>query len=217
MEHDITFPEIFSVYKTDQIAVKAVIDILHDGVKKGHATDINKVWTQILTLILEDPHHDAITKPAPTSKSLYGFNHIDTSNGDPTKQEVKKWCNIAKINHIHQVTGCYIVYAACQTRYALSSKNTWCEQDGAFNMNMFYVAIMDLFEQYPDNEWAIETLHWWNQQIFGNAKGCTIITAEKQEHVPESSIRKAAAAHAAHACAKALALALKAESSTDDP
>ncbi len=28
MERDITFPEIFSVYKTDQIAVKAVIDIV---------------------------------------------------------------------------------------------------------------------------------------------------------------------------------------------
>ncbi len=28
MEHDITFPKIFSVYKTDQIAVKAVINIV---------------------------------------------------------------------------------------------------------------------------------------------------------------------------------------------
>ncbi|KAK0438868.1 uncharacterized protein EV420DRAFT_1486520 [Desarmillaria tabescens] len=283
MECNITFPDIFSVYKTEQIAVKSLIDLLHDGIKEGRATDTNKVWTQILTLMLKDPRTDTITKPAPTSKSSYGFNHIDTgqllcpqvylesfdeeynlllslsdsqievntsywpsfmydqamwtpedeeigltrgylllrvflhifcSNRDPTKQEDKKRCNIAKINRMHQVTGHHIVYAACQTRYVLSSKTAWCEQDGTFNMNTFYVAIVDLFEQYPDDEWVTATLGWWNEQIFGDAEGCTITEAEKQEHASESSVGKIAAAHAARARAEALAMA--AESSADD-
>ncbi|SJL13005.1 uncharacterized protein ARMOST_16441 [Armillaria ostoyae] len=361
MERDVTFLDVFGVYKTEQTAVKAIVDSLHEGVKEGRATDTNKVWTHILTLMLKDPRNDAIAKPAPTSKSFYGFNHIDTGrllcpqvyfegfdedfllslsdgrievnasywpsfmydqamwtpkdeeigltrgylllrvlfllsfvsehtnpvsqgtatvvilslaitsggkdrswnmvvlrmevlkisqlgnwlegtsfyspftvpllllcsvissnlicdNGDPTKQEGKKRRNIAKINRMHQVTGRHIAYAACQTRYALSSKTAWCEQDGAFNMNTFYVAIVDLFEQYPDDEWVTATLGWWNEQVFGNAKGCMVTEAEKQEHAPESSVGKITAARAARARARAeaLALVLEAESSGDD-
>ncbi|KAK0421768.1 hypothetical protein EV421DRAFT_1915392 [Armillaria borealis] len=78
MEHDITFLDVFGVYKTEQTAVKAIVDSLHEGVKEGCAMDTNKVWMHILTLMLKDPCNDAITKPAPTSKSSHGFNHIDT-------------------------------------------------------------------------------------------------------------------------------------------
>ncbi|KAK0442554.1 hypothetical protein EV421DRAFT_1903980 [Armillaria borealis] len=264
MEHDVTFLDVFGVYKTKQTAVKAIIDSLHEGIKEGHATDTNKVWTHILTLMLKDPCNDTIAKPAPTSKSSYGFNHIDTgqllcpqvhfeafdedlllslsdamwtlkdeeirltrgylllrvflhilcNNGNPTKQESKKQYNIAKINRMHQVTGCHIAYAACQTRYVLSSKTAWCEQDSAFNMNTFYIAIVDLFKQYPNDEWVTVMLGWWNEQVFGNAKGCMVTEVEKQEHAPESSVGKITAAHAAHAHAHAEALV--AESSADD-
>ncbi len=32
-------------------------------------------------------------------------------------------------------------------------------------MNKFYVAIVDLFEQYPDDEWVTATLGWWNEYV----------------------------------------------------
>lgn len=51
---------------------------MHEGAKEARATDTNKVWRDILTLCLEDPRNDTITKPKPIAKSSYGFNHPDT-------------------------------------------------------------------------------------------------------------------------------------------
>ncbi len=53
-----------------------------------------------------------------------------------------------------------------KAQYALSSKDTWCRVDGAFQMDVFYDVIVDLFEKYPDNEWVVDTLSWWNDYIF---------------------------------------------------
>lgn len=32
-------------------------------------------------------------------------------------------------------------------------------------MEAFYLAIVDLFEDYPDNKWAVKTLAWWNEYV----------------------------------------------------
>ncbi|SJL06847.1 uncharacterized protein ARMOST_10189 [Armillaria ostoyae] len=285
LQCDITYPQIFSVYKTDQIKVKAVIHKMHEGVKEAQATDTNKVWREILTLILENPRTDTITMPKPIAKTSYGFNYINTgcllcpqiylsdfnanprflqkladgkvevmasywpsflycqklhkpndiesglmrgylllqvfqhifcSTEDPTKQGGTKCRNVAKINRMHKITGHHIAYAACQTRYALCAKDSWTKRDGAFDMDAFYMAIINLFEEYPDDKWATATLAWWNEQVFSDAEGCVITTAEKQTHPPDSSVAQMAAARAA--CAKAhaeAAAAVAADTNTE--
>ncbi|KAK0432005.1 hypothetical protein EV421DRAFT_1742615 [Armillaria borealis] len=258
------------VYKTDQIGVKVVIHKMHKGAKEAQATDTNKVWHEILTLILENPQTDTITMPKPITKISYSFNYIDTghllcpqiylsnfnanpwflqkladgkvevmasywpsflycqklhklnniesgllrgylllwvfqhifcSTGDLTKQGGMKCHNVAKINRMHKITGHHIAYAACQ--------DSWTKHDGAFDMDTFYMAIIDLFEEYPDNKWATATLAWWNEyiQVFSDAEGHMITTAEKQTHPPDSSVAQMAAARAAHVKAHAEAAA----------
>ncbi|KAK0488043.1 hypothetical protein EDD18DRAFT_1081952 [Armillaria luteobubalina] len=73
--------------------------------------------------------------------------------------------SIAKINGIQLVSGCQIAYAACQACYVLSSKDGWTEQDGAFDMMTFYNSIVALFESFPDDEWCLHTLAWWNKYV----------------------------------------------------
>ncbi|KAK0421767.1 hypothetical protein EV421DRAFT_1915391 [Armillaria borealis] len=58
-------------------------------------------------------------------------------------------------------------------------------------MNTFYIAIVDLFKQYTDDEWVTATLAWWNESLV--------------------TLKDIAAAGA-----EALALALEADSSGDD-
>ncbi|KAK0477744.1 hypothetical protein EDD18DRAFT_1114540 [Armillaria luteobubalina] len=266
----ITFPQIFSVYKTDQIAVKVVIHEMHEGAKEAHTTDTNKVWHEILTFILENPWTDVISMPKPHMVSttlilavscapqmylsdfnanpqflqkladgkvkvmasywpsfLYSqelhkldniesglmkgnllsqvFKHIFCSTRDPTKQGGTKHCNVARINQMHKITGHHIAYATCQTRYALCAKDSWTKHDGTFDMDTFYVAIVNLFEEYPEDEWAKATLGWWNEEVFSDAEGRVITNTEKQTHPPKSSVAQMAAARAAHvkACAEA--------------
>ncbi|KAK0438852.1 uncharacterized protein EV420DRAFT_1651270 [Desarmillaria tabescens] len=135
------------------------------------------------------------------------FLHIFCSNGDPMKQEGPKRGSIAKINGICLVTGCMIAYAACQGCYALSSKDGWTEQDGAFDMTAFYDSIVALFESHPDDEWMVETLAWWNEQIFGDENGRTDVDKTQDAHPPDSTVAKMAARHEAWAKAQAEAAA----------
>lgn len=41
---------------------------------------------------------------------------------------------------------------------------TWDIIDGLFDIPAFYYAIVELFED-PEDEWAKETLEWWNQYV----------------------------------------------------
>ncbi|KAK0492152.1 hypothetical protein EDD18DRAFT_1358217 [Armillaria luteobubalina] len=66
-------------------------------------------------------------------------------------------------------------------------------------MGTFYVAIVDLFEEYPEDKWAKATLGWWNEEVFSDAEGRVITNSEKQTHPPESSVAQMAAARAARA------------------
>ncbi|KAK0463159.1 uncharacterized protein EV420DRAFT_1639258 [Desarmillaria tabescens] len=109
---------------------------------------------------------------------LHVYLHIFCSNGDPTKQ---------------------IAYVACQGHYALSSKDGWTEQDGAFDLPVFYNSIVDLFESHPDDEWALETLTWWNEQVFGDPNGCTDTDKSEDIHPPESTVVRMAARREARA------------------
>ncbi|KAK0493655.1 hypothetical protein EDD18DRAFT_1108023 [Armillaria luteobubalina] len=245
LQCNITFPQIFSVYKTDQIAVKVVIHEMHEGAKEAHATDANKHaktsygFNYIDTGCLLCPQmylSDFNANPQFLQKLADGkvkvmasywpsflysqelhkldniesglmkgnllsqvFKHIFCSTGDPTKQGGTKHCNVARINQMHKITGHHIAYATCQMRYALCAKDSWTKHDGAFNMDTFYVAIVNLFEEYPEDEWAKATLGWWNEEVFSDAEGCVITNTEKQTHPPKSSVAQMVAARAAHA------------------
>jgi hypothetical protein len=49
-----------------------------------------------------------------------------------------------------------------ETRIALRGKG-WTVDDGAFEYGVFYQNIVRMFESDPDDEWAKETLDWWNE------------------------------------------------------
>ena len=49
-----------------------------------------------------------------------------------------------------------------QTRIMLHGKG-WTIDDGAFEYVTFYQNIVRMFESDPDDEWARETLEWWNE------------------------------------------------------
>ncbi|SJL01352.1 uncharacterized protein ARMOST_04672 [Armillaria ostoyae] len=69
--------------------------------------------------------------------------------------------------------------------------------DGTFDMSIFYDSIVSLFESYPNDEWALDTLAWWNEQIFGDPDGCTDTDKTQDAHPPDSTIAKMAAHHEA--------------------
>jgi hypothetical protein len=48
-------------------------------------------------------------------------------------------------------------YLKC--RHVLNAKELWSTQDGSFHADTFFRNILDLFD---DQEWAEETLKWWN-------------------------------------------------------
>ncbi|SJL13965.1 uncharacterized protein ARMOST_17417 [Armillaria ostoyae] len=131
------------------------------------------------------------------------YLHIFCSNGDPTKQGGPKRGSITKIHGISVITGRQIAYAACQVHYALSSKDGWTEQDGAFDLPLFYKSIVDLFESHPDDEWALETLAWWNEQVYGDPNGRTDTDKPDDSHPPDSTVARMAARRDARAKARA--------------
>ncbi|KAG6839305.1 hypothetical protein C0991_004023, partial [Blastosporella zonata] len=71
-------------------------------------------------------------------------------------------------SHIHgmkHVTGRSIGYAAVQARFALSSCEEWCSEDGKFNLWRLFENIVPVFEDNPDNPWVVETLQWWDRNV----------------------------------------------------
>jgi hypothetical protein len=45
----------------------------------------------------------------------------------------------------------------------LSSTEQWAVTDGSFDMEKFFDATVELFERYPDDEWVVDTLDFWNR------------------------------------------------------
>ncbi|KAI0290116.1 hypothetical protein BC826DRAFT_877770, partial [Russula brevipes] len=90
------------------------------------------------------------------------FRHIFTGPRTALKQTPgtlpgKK--SIAKIHDITEVTPENIAYVAVMCRHVLNEKETWTNIDGKFHAQIFYQNVVDLFN---DQEWANETLLWWN-------------------------------------------------------
>ncbi|THU78130.1 hypothetical protein K435DRAFT_811828 [Dendrothele bispora CBS 962.96] len=83
----------------------------------------------------------------------------------PEEKKGRK-CN-AKTYGQFKVTKETIAYAACQARYALSTRNRWRPRDGAFSYPKFYQKVCMFFAD-EDDLWVIETMEWLNKRIFGN-------------------------------------------------
>lgn len=49
-----------------------------------------------------------------------------------------------------------------QTRIALRGKG-WTMDDGAFEYGVFYHNIVRMFDSDDSDEWAQDTLEWWNE------------------------------------------------------
>ena len=87
---------------------------------------------------------------------------------------------IAAIHGLKAVTPNTIAYIAClvcdklcfalaltilKVRFTMSKAESWSVQDDAFNYEIFFNSILELFYIEDDllKEWAEETLDWWNQ------------------------------------------------------
>ncbi|KAF5334833.1 hypothetical protein D9758_018069 [Tetrapyrgos nigripes] len=76
-----------------------------------------------------------------------------------------KKCN-ANHNGILRITPAFIAYVACQVRFALSSVSSWSAQDDFFSYPDWHAQILKHFGDC-DDDWAEETLDWWNKSVFG--------------------------------------------------
>ncbi|SJL14235.1 uncharacterized protein ARMOST_17691 [Armillaria ostoyae] len=97
--------------------------------------------------------------------------HLLTSDGIPGKSKGPTRPSIAKMYKIKKMTGRLIVYGACQAHYALSSLDSWTRRDGKFDLQMFYYSIVDMYEDFPEDPWAVASLAWWNKEVFGSLDG----------------------------------------------
>ncbi|KAJ7787027.1 hypothetical protein B0H14DRAFT_3506027 [Mycena olivaceomarginata] len=63
-----------------------------------------------------------------------------------------------------EMIGC----AAVQARTMLSTKD-WRRRDGAFNYETLHDQVVALFSGLPGDEWAVDTLAWFQRMVFGDS------------------------------------------------
>ncbi|KAK0439079.1 uncharacterized protein EV420DRAFT_1735635, partial [Desarmillaria tabescens] len=120
--------------------------------------------------------------------------HLLLSDGIPGKTKGPTRPPIAKIYKIKTITGRIIAYGACQARYALSSVDGWTRWDGKFNLAKLYDTIVDMYEDFPEDPWAVQSLAWWNKEIFGNSAGDDDEDEDDMVPPPESTVARMAEA-----------------------
>ncbi|TFY75272.1 hypothetical protein EWM64_g8740, partial [Hericium alpestre] len=63
------------------------------------------------------------------------------------------------------------VRSTCKVRFALTSKERWNPEDGSYKYEEAYDKVVALFEDHPNDPWVLDTLAWYNKQVFGNENG----------------------------------------------
>ncbi|KAL1719283.1 hypothetical protein EV715DRAFT_290493 [Schizophyllum commune] len=114
---------------------------------------------------------------SPVLVRMYRHIMLGKSNAYAPAETLPPTCN-AKKHGITQCSGATIAYVACVTRFAMCSTNKWNLADKAFKLEHMYREILQflhLDDENPD-PWVIDTLRWWNTQVFGRAEG-----AEEEE------------------------------------
>ena len=41
----------------------------------------------------------------------------------------------------------------------------WGSSNNLFNIQLFYDAIVEMFERDPKDSWVVDTLEWWNEYV----------------------------------------------------
>ncbi|KAK0238381.1 hypothetical protein EDD85DRAFT_1000692 [Armillaria nabsnona] len=117
--------------------------------------------------------------------------HLLTSDGIPGKSKGPTRPSIAKMYKIKKMTGRLIAYGACQAHYALSSLDSWTRRNGKFDLQKFYYSIVDMYEDFPEDPWAVASLAWWNKEVFGSLDGAD---DDNDTPPPESTVSRMAEA-----------------------
>ncbi|KAH9898501.1 hypothetical protein C8Q73DRAFT_664162 [Cubamyces lactineus] len=95
----------------------------------------------------------------PSSARLPGGRQNKTAGRPP----------IAWANNFFKVTPRTLAYTAVQVRYELTSLTIWSSSDIAgFSAYELFNEIVALFAD-PESDWYLDTLAWWNKQVFANA------------------------------------------------
>ncbi|KAG6835577.1 hypothetical protein H0H93_016837 [Arthromyces matolae] len=135
-----------------------------DSVSEGKLKPLTKHWPSFLY------DTDEYDPKDPTKGFMRGFlllrvyRHIFT--GPTSAFTGRRKATKPSKSHIHtmkHVTGRSIAYAAA--RFALSSCEEWCIEDGNFNLWRFFENIVAIFEDDPDDPWVVDTLEWWDQNV----------------------------------------------------
>lgn len=107
------------------------------------------------------------------------YRHIFTGPTSAMNPAAKANKSKAKKFKLTEVTGRTIAYASvqvCRLRLAnhflinyheayvaLSSMSQWGSSDNLFNLQLFYDAVVEMFERNPKDPWVVDTLEWWKQ------------------------------------------------------
>ncbi|KAJ3551820.1 hypothetical protein NM688_g4489 [Phlebia brevispora] len=74
--------------------------------------------------------------------------------------------NQAELQAMLRTTPQSIAYACVQTHHMLCTSRDSMKFDGAFDNEKFFRNVVDLFDYDPNSKWAVETLEWWDMQVF---------------------------------------------------
>jgi hypothetical protein len=107
------------------------------------------------------------------------YRHIFTGPTSAMNPAAKANKSKAKKFKLTEVTGRTIAYASVQVcllrlahhflinyhqaYVALSSMSQWGSSDNLFNLQLFYDAVVEMFERNPKDPWVVDTLEWWKQ------------------------------------------------------
>ncbi|KAL1753437.1 hypothetical protein FB107DRAFT_276701 [Schizophyllum commune] len=119
---------------------------------------------------------------SPVLVRMYRHIMLGKSNAYAPAETLPPNCN-AKKHGLTQCSGATIAYVACVSRFAMCSTNKWNLADKAFKLEHMYREILQflhLDDENPD-PWVIETLRWWNTQVFGRAEGAE---EDEEDEIP---------------------------------
>ncbi|KAJ7939745.1 hypothetical protein B0H13DRAFT_2300450 [Mycena leptocephala] len=150
-------------------AKRALHSLLHNG------TDIDA--SEFPSYFWDDGKYD----PKDTENNLFRSQflarvarHIWTgpSTAYLRAKTIPKRCK-ARTHGVCTMTAEMIGYICRQGRTILSTSD-WDTLDGRFNYEDMSEAILSLFRTNPQDPWAVETLAWYQEQVFGPLAGSSV-------------------------------------------
>ncbi|KAF8212300.1 hypothetical protein K438DRAFT_1800005 [Mycena galopus ATCC 62051] len=97
-------------------------------------------------------------------------------------------CN-ARSHGVSKVNPAMIAYICVQARTMLSTTD-WTADDEQFDYCIFFDSIVQLFEDDPTDPWAVETLAWFQNEIFGSASETQSSSGRKKGSAAEKILAK---------------------------